>query len=72
MNVGLRPSPYLQRLLEIISPAGFEQYFADLVPELSRPGEPDLEALAEIRARYRLTMDNASPERLIEALGLEA
>jgi len=59
-------------LLEIISPAGFEQYFADLAPELARPGEPDLEALAEIRARYGLTMDIASRERLIEKHGLEA
>ena len=59
-------------LLEIISPAGFEQYFADLAPELAGPGEPDLEALAEIRARYELTMDIASRERLIEEHGLEA
>ena len=59
-------------LLEIISPAGFEQYFADLAPELARPGEPDLETLAEIRARYGLTMDIASRERLIEKHGLEA
>jgi mannose-6-phosphate isomerase-like protein (cupin superfamily) len=59
-------------LLEIISPAGFEQYFADLAPELARPGEPDLQALAEIRARYGLTMDIASRERLIAEHGLEA
>jgi mannose-6-phosphate isomerase-like protein (cupin superfamily) len=54
------------RVLEIISPAGFEQYFADLAPELAREGERDLEALAEIRARYGLTMDSASIEPLIE------
>ena len=60
------------RVLEIISPAGFEQYFADLAPELARPGEPDLQALAEIRARYGLTMDMASRERLIKEHGLEA
>jgi mannose-6-phosphate isomerase-like protein (cupin superfamily) len=59
-------------LLEIISPAGFEQYFADLAPELARPGQADLDALAEIRARYRLTMDIASRERLIKEHGLEA
>jgi mannose-6-phosphate isomerase-like protein (cupin superfamily) len=59
-------------VLEIISPAGFEQYFADLAPELTRPGEPDLQALAEIRARYGLTMDTASRQRLIEEHGLEA
>jgi mannose-6-phosphate isomerase-like protein (cupin superfamily) len=59
-------------LLEIISPAGFEQYFADLAPELARPGGPDLEALAEIRARYGLTMNITSRERLIEEHKLEA
>ena len=59
-------------LLEIISPAGFEQYFTDLAPELARPGGPDPETLAEIRSRYGLTMDIASRERLIEEHGLEA
>ena len=58
-------------LLEIISPASFEQYFADLAPELARPGGPDPEALAEIRSRYELTMDIASRERLIEEHGLK-
>ena len=60
------------RVLEIISPAGFEQYFADLAPELARPREPDLQALAEIRARYGLTTDMASREPLIKNHGLEA
>jgi mannose-6-phosphate isomerase-like protein (cupin superfamily) len=59
-------------VLEIISPAGFEQYFADLAPELTAPGDPDLQALAEIRARYGLTMDTASRERLVKEHGLEA
>jgi mannose-6-phosphate isomerase-like protein (cupin superfamily) len=58
------------RVLEIISPAGFEQYFADMAPELAREGERDLEALAEIRARYGLTMDVSSIEALIEQHGL--
>ena len=60
------------RILEIISPAGFEQYFAELAPQLARPGEPDLQALAEIRARYGLTTDIASREPLIKKHGLEA
>jgi mannose-6-phosphate isomerase-like protein (cupin superfamily) len=59
------------QLLEIISPAGFEQYFADLAPELARPAA-DLKALAEIRARYGLTIDIASRERLIKEHRLEA
>ena len=60
------------RVLEIVSPAGFEQYFADLAPELAREGERDLEALAEIRARYGLTMDVSSIEELTAQHGLRA
>ena len=60
------------RVLEIISPAGFEQYFADLAPELVRRGEPDLEARAAIRARYGLTMDIESTGSLKEQHRLEA
>jgi mannose-6-phosphate isomerase-like protein (cupin superfamily) len=59
-------------VLEIISPAGFEQYFADVAPELAGKGEPDLRALAEIRGRYGLEMDIASVERLSKEHGLEA
>jgi hypothetical protein len=58
------------RLLEIISAAGFEQYFADLAPELARDGEHDLRALAGIRARYGLSVDIASVESLIDQHGL--
>jgi mannose-6-phosphate isomerase-like protein (cupin superfamily) len=59
------------RVLEIISPGGFEQYFADLAPELAVDGPPDVEALAAIRERYGLTMDLASIGRLIEEHGLQ-
>jgi mannose-6-phosphate isomerase-like protein (cupin superfamily) len=66
------PGDVETRVLEIVSPAGFERYFADVAPELTRPGEPDLEALGEIRARYGLTMDMASRERLASEHGLDA
>ena len=59
-------------LLEIISPAGFEGYFADVAPALARPGEPDFQALAEIRGRYELTVDLASAESLTKRHGLTA
>ena len=59
------------RVLEIVSPAGFEQYFADLAPELAVDRPPDVEALAAIRERYGLTMDFASIGRLIAEHGLE-
>jgi mannose-6-phosphate isomerase-like protein (cupin superfamily) len=59
------------RLLELISPAGFERYFEELAPLLSADGPPDLEALAAIRVRYALTMDMDSVPGLIERHGLE-
>jgi len=46
------------RLLEIISPAGFERYFAELAPLLPPQREaPDFEGLAALQARYGVTMD---------------
>ena len=59
------------RVLEIISPAGFEQYFTDIAPLLppSRP-EPDFAALAEVQARYGLEMDPDSIGPLVERHGL--
>ena len=58
------------RVLEIISPAGFEQYFADLAPHLQAEGPPDVAALTTVQERYGLTMDFASRDRLIEEHGL--
>jgi quercetin dioxygenase-like cupin family protein len=60
-NSGDRPA----RVLELIAPGGFEQYFAELAPLLppARP-EPDFEGLAALQARYGLTMDPSSIERL--------
>lgn len=58
------------RLLEIISPAGFEQFFADLAPHRNAD-QPDLGALAAIQAGYGLLMDFASAEGLKREHGLE-
>ncbi len=58
------------RLLELISPGAFEQYFADLAPLLAGEGPPDFEALAGVQARYRLTMDFDSIGTLSERFGL--
>jgi mannose-6-phosphate isomerase-like protein (cupin superfamily) len=57
-------------LLELISPGGFAEYFAELAPLLSGDGPPDFEKLAEIQARYGLTMDFDSIGPLIEQHGL--
>ncbi len=58
------------RLLEIISPAGFERYFAE-AESLFAPGEPDMEALAALSQRYGLAMNFASVPRLATEHGLE-
>ena len=61
------------RLLEIISPGGFEQYFAEIAPLLPpNREEPDFEALGAVMARYELEMDFDSIERLVTAHGLDA
>ena len=44
------------RLLELISPAGFENYFRELAPLLAAT-ERDQAAIGEIVARYRLDID---------------
>jgi mannose-6-phosphate isomerase-like protein (cupin superfamily) len=60
------------RVLEFISPGGFEQYFAEIAPLLppNRP-EPDFEALAQVQARYGLEMDLDSIGPLCERHGLK-
>jgi quercetin dioxygenase-like cupin family protein len=66
-NAGDEPA----RLLEFISPGGFEKYFAEVAP-LMPPSreEPDFEALAQVQARYGLEMDPDSIGPLVERHGL--
>jgi mannose-6-phosphate isomerase-like protein (cupin superfamily) len=60
------------RVLEIISPGGFEQYFADIAPLLPpNRAEPDFEALGATAGRYALDMDMSSIERLVAEHGLD-
>ena len=66
-NAGDEPA----RLLELIAPAGFEQYFVDMSPELNVEGAPDFARLAAIQARYGLQMDRDSIGTLSERHGLE-
>lgn len=47
------------RLLELISPAGFEHYFRELAPLLAEGGPSD-PRLAGVRARYGLDLDPTS------------
>lgn len=58
------------RLLEVITPGGFEGYFARLA-EVLRPGvAPDMGALAAIAGQYGLDLDPSSIPRLTQAHGL--
>jgi mannose-6-phosphate isomerase-like protein (cupin superfamily) len=58
------------RLLEIISPAGFEGYFAGLGEIFAGQGPPDPGHLAELAERYGLDLDRDSIPRLAAAHGL--
>src|SRR5215210_7562249 len=60
------------RALEIISPAGFERYFAELAPLLppANEGPLDEEAVGAVRAKYGLEMDMGSIPVLVERYGL--
>ena len=64
-NAGEEPA----RILEIISPAGFERFFGELV-DLGGVTEAAPQTLAELCARYQLDMDPASVPGLIERFDL--
>jgi mannose-6-phosphate isomerase-like protein (cupin superfamily) len=57
------------RILEIIAPAGFERFFAELV-ELGGAADADPSILGELCERYALEMDPASVPGLIERFGV--
>jgi quercetin dioxygenase-like cupin family protein len=56
-------------LLEIISPAGFEKYFEELI-ELFPNGKPDREKIGPIAQRYGLEIDPSTIPALCAAHGL--
>ena len=57
------------RILEIICPGGFEDFFDELV-EAGLTGAPDLEWLAALGAQYGLEMDFGSVPGLCERFGV--
>ena len=59
------------RVLEIISPAGFERYFDEMVRLLQQAGSPDSIALTAVAARYGLDVDRESVPRLTQEYGLQ-
>jgi mannose-6-phosphate isomerase-like protein (cupin superfamily) len=64
-NAGDEPA----RLLEIISPAGFEQFFAELVA-LGGVTQTEPETLAALSDRYGLEMNPDSIPELLQRFGL--
>jgi quercetin dioxygenase-like cupin family protein len=54
------------RILELISPAGFEGYFDELTELLRHGGPPDPTAIAELAARYGLELDFGSVPHLVQ------
>jgi quercetin dioxygenase-like cupin family protein len=65
-NAGDQPA----RLLEIISPAGFERFFAELV-DLGGVTQADPQTLAELCARYELEMNPDSVPELLQRFDLQ-
>lgn len=64
-NAGDRPA----RILEIISPAGFEQFFRELV-DLGGVAKADAQTLGSLCNRYGLEMDPGSIPGLVERFGV--
>ena len=65
-NAGDEPA----RILEIISPAGFEGYFHGVVAQFESGGLPEPGELETIAADYGLDVDLASIPRLMQEHGL--
>lgn len=65
-NAGDEPA----RLLEIISPAGFENYFRELAPLLTDP-QANQSAIMAVAGRYDLDIDFGTIPMLMERHGLK-
>jgi mannose-6-phosphate isomerase-like protein (cupin superfamily) len=64
-NAGDTPA----RILELISPAGFERFFGELV-DLGGAAQVAPEVMADLCARYGLEMDSGSVPGLVERFNL--
>jgi mannose-6-phosphate isomerase-like protein (cupin superfamily) len=65
-NAGDTPA----RILEIISPAGFESFFEELVARSGPSGGPEPGSAAALAARYGLEFDDSSVPKLRAEHGL--
>ena len=66
------PGPGPARLLEIISPAGFERYFVKLAALVSKNVRPDDEELVKLDNEYGLTYHWEQVPALVAKHGLRA
>jgi quercetin dioxygenase-like cupin family protein len=68
-NAGSTPA----RMIEIISPAGFERYFVELAEAVAAAGRiPDPSTMAAIAGRFGLSFDLAEVPDLVARYGLVA
>lgn len=65
-NAGDRPV----RFLEVISPGGLEEYFAELGGLIPADGPPEMEAIAALAGRYGMEFDLARMPGLLQRHGL--
>jgi mannose-6-phosphate isomerase-like protein (cupin superfamily) len=65
-NAGEQPC----EIIEIISPAGFENFFRELPGVYGAEGKPDVTRFVDLCARYALEMDPGSVPGLCERFGL--
>lgn len=59
------------RLLEIITPAGFERYFAELHEVISQPGPPNFDQIAALAQKYGLMLDFNRVDELVQKYGIQ-
>ena len=64
------PGAETVRFIEVISPGGFENYFAELAPLIPVDGPPDMEALFALAGRYGLEFDMSRLPEIAEKYGV--
>jgi hypothetical protein len=57
-------------IIEIISPAGFENFFRELAEVYATEGGPDLARFADLCVRFAVDMDPTSVPGLCERFGV--
>jgi quercetin dioxygenase-like cupin family protein len=65
-NAGDEPA----RLLEVITPGGFESYFEEVAEVIAASPMPDLRRLGEVAAKHGVIVDPDSVPRLMQSHGL--